>query len=217
MDKIFWNLLHDADINEVKANSTGDIVLRLGISYLMPHLGKSETEYLYVKLKNCTRFEFQVEYEGSYVDPTSWINQDGLQLLSAATVNDEIKICCVEGFLYLNYDEYTIHFSDGHSLEIPQLVTASNGYWNKNKDKTALNAITRKAVTRREKAWVLRIIGLLLIAFTIFSFFMLRYGYFNHGSCYLPVLFVAGIALIIAAQFKSSQDYVHRFLDGTRQ
>lgn len=122
-----WNYLHDGSIDSI-SGSLPKITITVRIQYLrdmLPHEGDS----IVLKLDGCETFQYRAWDSDKSIDDLENIVELRPEILSANEDEGIVCLTCVEGQLYLNYNDITFELDNGKSVSITDIKNASFKYW----------------------------------------------------------------------------------------
>jgi hypothetical protein len=122
-----WNMLHDGSITGMKG-SLPEIALNVEIGYLRD-MFPGQGEGFIVQLNSCTLFEYVLYEEPDVLTDPVEIARLEPEMLFARVEADVIVIGCVEGYLRIRYEAFSIRLDTGMPITLEMLGNACKQYW----------------------------------------------------------------------------------------
>ena len=122
-----WDYLHDGTITKIEGNLP-DVVVTVDIAYLrnmFPYDGDS----IILKIKGCSLAEYKLWDEDSNIVDISKIVSLEPEIVSVTEEENHLNITCVEGELFLNYNDIVFELDNGKPISITDIKNASFEYW----------------------------------------------------------------------------------------
>ena len=138
-DANFWNVFHDGYLIDITGKVPGKISLKIKIEYIRKKF-KPEGKSFILVLKNCSLLYFLKD--GKTIKNPKEILESEPIISSTSIINDgQLKIKCVAGSIYLDYDELEIFLDNGNKITQNEIEDACYEYWKNFKGLPSLSCL----------------------------------------------------------------------------